>query len=540
MIIKHNNMNVNGEFCLFGNERTPVNKNTGSGDKISEKMMTPTDTAPQISTDKKKQTRISIVHTNDLHAQLNSLRDAKDDKTYGGLHMLAPAIRKELCKNPENSILLDAGDISTGSPVSNYYHSKPMVDAMNDLHYDAMVLGNHDIEEGRQALKVITQESEFPVLSANFVDKTENGDFANVKPYTFKQVGDIKVGILGVTTVDTMSMLSGEEKKIVQLTSAEEAAKKFIPKMKEEGANLVVLLSHLGVEADKEMAKNVEGIDVIVGGHSHTELEKPVKVGNTYIVQSGSMAKNVGRLDLNVEMKDGKAKIVRAWSKLVPMVEPYYEPDLFTSGIIHKYAQKLAPIMKRKIGEAKGDLAQDDYHTNIGESSLANFVTDLMKEAKDADGAIINASALRANIPEGEVNVGNIYELLPWKTKTSLLEMKGKDVRESVEQIMSSFLNNFAISGFKVEVDSSKPPGQRIVSMQEAGGKPLDPDKTYKIATIEWLAEGSANVDAFTKARSREDDSKDLKEVLIDTIEKKSKIKAETDGRIVDVAKESD
>lgn len=521
-------------FFLFGNEEDFACGEKDSESSVSREMMSPVDKPPAFGSARRQ--NVTIVHTNDVHAQLEGMKGEKEGEMIGGIDLMGTVIRQEVKKDDEHTLLLDAGDISTGSPVSNYFKGKPMIDSMNMLSYDAMTLGNHDIEEGADAVRLITTRADFPVLSANLIDKTEGKSLGDIKPYVIKQVGDLKVGILGLTTVDTMSMLSPDEREMVQLTAARETAKKVVPQMKKEGAQMVVLLSHLGLDKDKDIARFVKGIDVIVGGHSHSELRKPIIVGKTIIVQTGSHSRNVGRLDLQVETKDGKSRVIKARSKLIPVNRNKDTADLFTHFMINRYSSQLAPIMNREIGEAAADLTQEDYHTNVAESPLTNFVTDAMKEYGQADGAIINASALRTDIPSGRIKVGNIYQLLPWKTKTSLLEMKGKDVKDAVEQIMTSFLNNPAISGFKVDVDTSKPEGSRVVKMTEADGKPLDPEKTYKIATIEWLANGSANVDAFTRALSRKDDEKDLKDVLIEKIERESQITAQNDGRLVDMA----
>lgn len=532
-------MNVNNNFTgmlPFSGYPKPISGREIGRRNIVKKEKTPEDKPPEKQ--KPKRQKITIIHTNDLHAQLDPYKNSeKGGKLEGGMEVLAHAVKREVNKNPDNTLLLDAGDISTGSPISNFFEGKPMVDTMNVLKYDAMTLGNHDIGEGYGTLKTIVSTAGFPVLSANFVDLGKSKELQEIKPYVIKQVGDIKVGIVGLTTVDTLSMLSREDRKLVSLTATKEAAKKNIAKMKKEGANLIVVLSHLGIEADRKLARDVEGINVIVGGHSHTELEKPEKVGKTYIVQTGSKGKNIGRLDLYVDVGDKKATIKSARGKLVNVLEEGAQINLFAYIVINKYRKKLEPIMSRKIGKAITNLDQEDYHTNIGESPLANCIMDIMRDDTGAEMAIMSASTLRADIPRGDITVENIYQMLPWKTKISTMKMKGKDVRDAIEQIMSSFLHNFAVGGLKVEVDSSRPKGQRVVNVFGQDGKPLDPDKTYKVATIDWLANGSANVDAFTRGKNRKDSPKDLRDVIIEKIENESEISAGNDGRIVDLAR---
>lgn len=479
--------------------------------------------------------KLTILHTNDMHGRTDSFLEKRKGsltKT-GGMSQLASAIKKEREKDPDNTLLLDAGDISTGTPVSDFFKAIPMVDAMNALKYDAMAVGNHEFDAGTKNLKNLINSANFPVLSANIIDETPDEPL-NIKPYIIKDFDDLKVGILGLTTPDAGKMLNPQDQEYIRFESAVDTAKRMIPKMKEEGANLVVILSHLGAGEDRKLAEKVDGINVIVGGHTHTEMRKAERVNGALIAQTGSFSRNLGKLELDVEVKEGSAKIKRVKSKLIPIVAQRVKPDRQVSRILRKYNDKLAPIMNRVIGSAKTPLSQRPYQEHKGESPLGNFVSDMIKESTGADIAIVSPSSLRKNLAPGKITVGDIHELFPWDNKISIVRMKGSDIKKALNELLEGPVQGFAVSGLKVRIDLNRPKGDQVVDVLTPDGKPLSPKKAYNIATRDWFAEGNAGLKSFKRVLSRTDTT-DIKELLINRIEEKQEVYGKTDGRIEEV-----
>ncbi|MFP4496753.1 MAG: bifunctional metallophosphatase/5'-nucleotidase [Vulcanimicrobiota bacterium] len=479
--------------------------------------------------------RITLLHTNDLHGHLEAFAGKKPkDSQVGGLPSLSTKIEQERSKNKENTLVVDSGDISTGSPVSDYFHALPIVEAMNQIGYDAMAVGNHDIDEGVAHLKGITEKARFPILSANLTDKTPDRKLEGVQPYIIKKVGGFNVGILGLTTTEAMSMLSPEDRSQVELTAACKAVEQNLPEMKKNGADLVLLLSHLGIDQDRKLAETLKGIDLIIGGHSHTEINKLEKVGDTYITQSGCFGKNLGRVDLEVVREKGKPRIKKAQGKLISIKPSKTPPDKNVQGIIQKYSQKLGPILNRKIGKAMVDLSQPDYHHHKSESPLANFVSDSLRKKCRTDISLITTSSLRSNIPKGNIKMGQLHQVFPWTNKVTRLKMKGRDIKQVMEEAIGGPAHGMAISGFNARIDTSQPQGQKVIDMKTSDGKPFDLDKEYTVATRDWLADGNAGLGGFKNAIHREETSEMIRDVIIDAIEKKGNITARLDGRLVD------
>lgn len=479
--------------------------------------------------------KLTILHTNDLHGHTHSFKEGKNEQEgeVGGLSQVASVIREEKAEDPKNTLLLDAGDITSGGPVSDYFKAIPMVDAMNNLGYDAMVIGNHEFDAGRDAMKNVANRAAFPILSANLVDNTP-GKALKVRPYIMKEVNGLKVGILGLTTPETKTMLNQEDVKNINFASAADTAKRMIPQMKKEGADLVVVLSHLGFNEDKELAGRVDGIDVIIGGHSHTELAEPVEVNGTVITQAGSFGKNVGKLELDITRSGDRAKVTGAHSRLIRIDTDSIKPDRAVNRVLKKYTEQVESLMGRIIGRTDTPLSQRDYHIYKEESPLGNFITDSLRKKSGTDIFVLSPSSLRSNIGAGEIKVGDVHQVFPWDNKVAVLKMKGKDIKTVLEELISGPAHSFIASGMKVNIDTRKPEGKKIISIKTPDGKRLDPEKLYSVGTRDWFADGNVGLVSFKKAVDRKD-TRDMREMLIEKIEETPVIMAKLDGRIKNI-----
>ena len=189
------------------------------------------------------------------------------------------AQRAEELRAEKPSLFLAAGDMIQGADWSNLFAGSSSVEAMNAMNIDAMVAGNHEFDFGQAVLRQRIAEAHFPVLGANIVG------FGALKPYVIKRIDGLSVAIIGVVTDDTPVTTHPRNVTGLQFLSPFETVGKYVRELRGK-ADVIIVLSHLGLSADTELAKAVDGIDVIVGGHSHTKLDKAVLVGKTYIVQA--------------------------------------------------------------------------------------------------------------------------------------------------------------------------------------------------------------------------------------------------------------
>ena len=240
-----------------------------------------------------------IMHTNDTHSQIDPY-SYKDDVNVGGYLRREAAIREVRAENPY-TLLLDAGDFSQGTPYFNFFKGYMEVRLMNAMHYDAATLGNHEFDNGCSALAARLKTADFPVVCANY--QFANKKLAKViKPYVVIERGGHKIGIFGLG-VNLDGYIAPQIVREVTYLDPVETARKMVAELKAQNCDLIVCLSHLGVDTmtkdnDIVIARQVPEIDVIVGGHTHEELKEPIVVGNTRVCQMTNRGKCFGVLTI--------------------------------------------------------------------------------------------------------------------------------------------------------------------------------------------------------------------------------------------------
>lgn len=518
---------------------------------------------------------LSIIHTNDTHGSLDN-----------GAKRVA-AIKSIKAENPD-ALLLDAGDVFQGTLYFNEFHGQADLQIMNLVGYDAMTFGNHEFDlgstpEGHQALADFIKAAKFPFVSAN-VDFSGDDKFtglfsdlissdpANGKIYQgiVKEINGEKVGIFGLTTDETASVSSpGKVKFENYIAEAEKAVKAF----EGMGVNKIIALTHIGyddnaaIDNDLTLAKKVEGIDIIVGGHTHTTLKEPVVVEKdekgaakdpTVIVQTGANNTNVG--SLNVEFDDSGI-VKKAEGKLLAVAD--YPADAEAAKVLEQYAAKVKELSEQEIGVTLTK-ALDNPRLGDGETSgisvrnhetvLGNLITDgMLAKAKQYNEktvmALQNGGGIRAAIDAGPVTTGEVIKVLPFGNTLAIMDITGADLKKAFEISFAQYPGEnggfLHVAGGKVEYDSTKPAGQRIVNVyvKNADGTftPVDDQQTYTVALNAFTAQGGDGYDVFAKlyaAGKVKDlglsDWENFRDYLISL---GNNVPTEIEGRIVDVAK---
>ncbi len=473
--------------------------------------------------DLKEPITVTILHTNDIHGNILPRQDfstgsTSDKKLNIGGEAAATTIinneRRQAAEKGEDFLLLDAGDMAMGTSLSGMFEGKPMIDVMNKQGYDAATLGNHDFDWGVDALQNMIQNADFPFLAANIRDKFGK-PLPNTQPFVIKELPGLKVGLVGVITPETAEISNDDHVRQMDFQDPVTSLSATIPEMKRQGAELIVVLSHSGLDQDKRIAEKVKGVDLIVGGHSHHTLDKPIKIGKTLIVQTGFGGRNIGKVQLTWD--PGKKQVIEGNGNLIPVDGDKINPDREVMSIINKYSQKLDSIMNVKLGESTEDMVQP--HAGK-ETNLGNIVTDMMREEAGTDIALLNSGCLRTNLMKGEIRFKDIYNVIPFASKIVSLKMKGQDILKVLEQSAGREDDKvLQVSGLQVIYDSSKPEGQRIHGASTDDGIPIEPDKEYSVATIDYLAKGGDQYTAFTNAESM----KATAEILTDAVAKQVK-----------------
>ena len=241
------------------------------------------------------QVNLKILYVNDFHGFAEPYKATANDAPLGGIAYLAGAVDRARHNQP--SLLLAAGDMIQGNAWANLFRGKSTIDVMNAMKFDAMVVGNHEFDFGPKVLKERMAQARFPLLGANVKG------LPGLKPYVVKNLQGVRIAIIGVVTPETPVTTHPRNVAGLTFSTPESAVRKYLLELKGR-ADIIIVLSHCGFQADKELAARVPGIDVIVGGHSHTKILQPELVGQTIIVQAWEHAKALGIL--NLQVKDGK------------------------------------------------------------------------------------------------------------------------------------------------------------------------------------------------------------------------------------------
>lgn len=514
---------------------------------------------------------LSVMHNNDIHANLDNL-----PKT-------VTAIKEYRAQKP-NALLVNAGDVFSGTLYFNTFEGKADLAMLKLLGYDAMTFGNHEFDlgsstEGHQALVDFIKGANFPFVSSNVDFSADNrftGLFTDLissnpqqgKIYNgiVKEINGEKVGIFGLTTEETKGISSpGNVTFENYLEEAEKAVKAF----KDMGVNKIVALTHLGyddnpaVDNDLTLAAQVDGIDLIVGGHSHTKLEEPVIIDKdengatkepTVIVQANEYNKFLGTVDVKF---NNKGIVVDVDGQLIEIGKQVDDAEALKT--LKPFKEEVEKISSSELGITLAAALENPRSTDTSsvsvranETVLGNIITDgMLAKAKQYDKDIIlalqNGGGIRAPIDAGAVTVGEVIKVLPFGNTLATMSITGKELKEAFEISFKSYPGESGgflhIAGGKVEFDSTKPVGERVVAIYVNNGgtyTKLKDDTTYKVATNAFTAKGGDSYTVFEelyKAGKVTDlglsDWENFRDHLL-TI--KDAIPTKTEGRIVDVS----
>ena len=511
-----------------------------------------------------------LMHTNDVHARIEQFNKyggfcdedaANEGKCFGGVARRMTKIREIRAEFPD-ALLLDAGDEFQGTLFFTQYKGEATREFMQTLGYDAMTVGNHEFDAGPETLAKFVQEAGFPVLGANVDAEADPALKGLLKPYTILDVNGTQVGLIGV--ISPLTGILSNAGPNVQFTDPVEAVKKYTAELEDQGVKIIVVLSHLGYRADQDLAAQVEGVDIIVGGHTHTFLSNtsdkakgpyPTVVESArgepvLIVQDYAYGKYLGFLKTTFSA-DG---VAQSWEGEPILLDANVEQDPEVLARVQELAEPLNELRKKVIGETAVDLDGSRESCRFGECTMGNLVTDAILWATEAQGvqiALQNGGGIRASIPKGPVTVGQVLEVLPFGNTIATFEIKGADLLAALENGVSRADNPenegtgrfLQVAGLRYAWDPSKPVGERIVSVEvrNADGEwePLDPEAVYKVAANNFIRNGGDEYAVFAeKAMNAYDFGPVLADAVMDYIAQHSPVHAEIEGRITQVKAE--
>ena len=496
---------------------------------------------------------LTILHTNDFHSRFEPISKydsgcSVDDNTagdcFGGSARLVTAVEAAKARS-NNHILVDGGDQFQGSLFYTYYKGKAAAEMMNKMGYDAMTVGNHEFDDGPEVLKGFADSVTFPILMSNGDVSNEPLLNGTIMPSVILERGGEKLGLIGLTPQDTDELASPGPN--VTFMDPAEAVAAQVERMKANGINKIIVLSHSGMVVDRAVAAAVPEIDVIVGGHDNTFLSNtsdrakgpyPVMVGTTAIVQAYAYGKYLG--ELNVTFNDA-GEIIETVGEPIVLDGTVVEDDS-TKVRVGELAAPLEEIRNKVVASTVGLINGDRDACRVEECTMGNLIADAMLARVASQGisvAVANSGGIRASIDEGEVTMGEVLAVLPFQNTLSTFEAKGQVIIDAlengvsqVEEVKGRFPQ---VAGVTFKWDPTVAPNEGRIKEVLVGGEPIDPEKVYGVVTNNFVRNGGDGYKMFaTEAMNAYDYGPDLADVLADYMAEGDKTPV-IDGRIAKV-----
>lgn len=487
---------------------------------------------------------LTLLYTNDIESVYEPVESTwrEDINRMGGMAHLTTLIRQQRAE-AETSILLDAGDMFTGS-LSKATVGRLVFDLYSEMGYDAVNIGNHEFEYGWQALRDVMPRARFPVLNANiyFEDLASEGlDVSFGQPYTILRAGDLRIGVLGSMGVDAFRntiMRSHREGLVVRPPS--EVLQPIIDRIRDE-VDFLVVLTHQnktapmqtdkeadpevqrGFEEDYQLAGQLRGVDMIIGGHSDHGLLTPVRhpETGTYIGMTFGQGMHLGyaRFELGetVTLQD---------ARLIPVDADRFEAADEISRLLAE-ARSAHPELGVVVAQMKERVARRYYW----ESPLGSLLADILREQIGGDLVVFPAGAIRADLEQGPLLMEQVLNVFPFTDTVAKANMKGEQIQALMEKVVSLDYGLSQVSGVELTFDRTRERGRRVLELNIAG-EPFDEHRTYRVVTLSFTATGGEGYDMFG------DDvtitSQRVSDVLLKGLREREQIVAPEPGRLLD------
>lgn len=508
---------------------------------------------------------LTILHINDWHSRLESNnafestcseKDEGEGKCFGGAARLVTAIKDRRAANDgKNLLVLNAGDNFQGSLFYTTLKGKAETEILNLIGWDAMTVGNHEFDDGEDALVPFLDAARYPVLGANVVVKPESKVGDRIRRSVVLDKGGEKIGIIGVVANDTAEIASPGPN--ISFNDDITQIKAEVEKLTAEGVDKIIALTHVGYERDQEIAK-VPGVDVVVGGHSHTLLSNtdpkaagkyPTMVDNpdgyqVPVTQAGSYSKYLG--EFTVVFDDNGVVKSAAGDPL--LLDKAITPDPQVLARVKELGAPIEELKALEVSETTGQLDGSRETCRAQECSMGNLIADAMLDRVRDQGvtiAIQNGGGIRASIDQGVVTMGEILTVLPFQNTLATFQLSGADLKKSIEAGLSGIQEGQGkfpqVAGLRYSFDKSVAPNEgRLKSLEVMEGgswKPIDEAKTYTIATNNFVRAGGDSYALFANnATNAYDFGPGLEQVVADYLKANRPYTPKVEGRITEVA----
>lgn len=514
--------------------------------------------------------RLDLMFSNDVHGGIDraqaTFMNPEFPPQLGGGGSAATLIKhiRSLKSATRDNLLLDAGDFFQGRPVGTITQGRAVIEYMNAIGYDAMTVGNHEFDILQADLVNTIKMANFPILTCNVIDMRTNKIPDYAIPYTvFERMG-VKIGILGFTTTDTEKMSFPENIKNIDFLPEKEEVAKYVKILREdEKVDIVIVLGHAGLPYDvestylsrydakgnalnkeryaawgydaQEIAREVEGIDLFIGGHMHRGVPKPWidPYTQTMVIQGYAYGSNLGWLTLTI---DPETKTISGYESpairegsMITLFEDQFIPD---EEIGDRIASQVA-IAEKGMDEIIGSAGVYLSRTNVDAQSLmGNTIVDAMRAEVNADFAFMNLGGVRADIQSGPVTYRNVFDVMPFDNMVVSFKCTGEFLRKVIETRIEGGRHGMIVSGGNVVYSKKRPNFDRVTTLR-IGGQAWDPKKIYTVTTTDFLMQGNAGLNLLMQVPESDITYHqiNLRDAIVNYFKKNSPVKTKIDDR---------
>lgn len=499
--------------------------------------LAPAPAAETATTPADERVHFVVLHTNDVHGQMLPRKATwlkrADPPLVGGLARVAARVQREKRAAEASGahvLVLDGGDCYQGTPEGVIDGGLPFLRAMTAVGYDAVCVGNHEFDFGVPHLVSLLRDSKLPSVLANVLERATNARVAWTPPWRIVERGGLRIALVGLVATETPEITHPDAQGLVFVDPAVALASARVELAGR--ADWILPVTHLGVDDDRAVARAHPDLPLVVGGHSHTFLKEGVREGSTLIVQTGSKASALGRVDLWFDART--KQFVESRAQLIDLdQEPAAEDRV---ALVEEICADLAQRSAARMGEVVGRLAAPLTRAKgpLASSSAGNFLADALRRHAVADVGLMNRGGIRTDLDAGPVTRRHAFELCPFENNVTVLKLTGAEltamIAKSVEGTAHSGLE---VSGLLVEaaIDAQ---GNRTLTGLEVGGQPVDPAREYRVALNSFLADGGdAYVEKVPPGPRRKDDLIIMRDLIEETFRNQETVVPDAGNRYV-------
>ena len=488
---------------------------------------------------------IIIFHTNDLHGRVTKWRgwegDLKD-KEMGGLDRLATVLNVARTENGNDSVLLfDAGDASGDTLLAANSKGQAVFSLFDKLGYNAMSPGNHEYDFTAKMLKQRNEEFNIRLLAANLVDSSNHKPV--FEPYHIFNANGHNIGVIGLTYPKTPLTTAKKNVSGVDfLNDTQNIVQGYLSELKTQKVDYIIVLSHLGLKSDIDLARSITGIDLIIGGHSHNRMNHPIVENGTRIVQAGAHGSDVGRVEL-MFTKTGSVNFKYDLIPLDASIPSDPEMQQFMESLKLQYAPEsdnVIAIIDEELSRAQ-TIAAGKPEKRDAQSPIDSFFADVIRSELETEIVFLPGVGYGIAFSKGAITEADLKNMIPHDSKLFTTTLTGRQIKEILEQsIENVFTDDSAskvggmiqVSGLTFSYDPKKILGERTKEIT-IGGKELISDQIYTVATNSLLAQAGHNYKTFEKGLNRKEVSLSQYDLIYSYLKNKKRITVSHEPRIL-------